>query len=75
MHIPPKDETGTRWYAIWAGNKRVRENESYCIAEIPGEYLWRQCSRLRKCGTGGLFCAQHAKMAEREGWKDDASQA
>jgi hypothetical protein len=38
---------------------------------VPDERWPYQCSRRAGHGPGGLFCKQHAKMAEAENWTDD----
>lgn len=57
-----------RRYGQWAGNpKGVAEQTDRCVFELFdrgwGMGHFRQCSRKRGHGPGGLFCKQHARMA------------
>jgi hypothetical protein len=69
MHIPPKVD-GVRRYTHFTGCK-VPGRERSCIVEVCTGRVTTQCSRPRGHGLGGLFCQQHSKMTEKEGWSPD----
>jgi len=64
-----QNEKGGRTYGTWAGNPDGRpEDPERCIEEVwsgPGGTIACQCSRKRGHGPEGLYCKQHARMAER----------
>jgi hypothetical protein len=81
MHIPPKVD-GVRWYEDWQYNSaggpalcKFSEDPRWCVESVDwivrGMSGRRQCKAPRGHGPGGLFCRQHAKMAEKEGWSPD----
>lgn len=59
-----------RRYGAWAGNTKGNpEDTTRCAAEIrePGPWPhFRQCSRKRGHGEGGLLCRRHAEMRASE---------
>lgn len=56
-----------RRYGRWGGNPDgTKENEDHCVAEVSSggrSVLFRQCSRQRGHGEGGLFCKQHSALS------------
>ena len=61
--------TGRR-YGQWTGNPSGNaEDPERCIKEVwptNGSWTAYQCFRKRGHGPDGLYCKQHAKMAEGE---------
>ena len=59
-----------RRYGEWAGNLNGHpENPVHCIKEVwPADgrsMIPYQCRRQRGYGPDGLYCKQHAKLAEQ----------
>ncbi len=54
-----------RVYGQWAGNPTgIREDVTRCVAEVSDGWIFRQCTRKRGHGPGGLYCKQHGQRAE-----------
>ena len=57
-------------YGMWAGNSAgVIEDMTCCTEEVyptEGFGIPHQCNRKRGYGANGLYCKQHARMAERK---------
>jgi len=69
MNYPQtKEEAAAYGYNRWAGNPNGTPwDKTKCAAEIVKARSWRfyQCSKKPGKGPAGLYCAVHAKMAER----------
>jgi hypothetical protein len=77
VYVPKRGKDGWRRYGADRWGDGILEVPGYCVAEIPVKpdpdalNTPYQCYRPRGHGPGGLFCKQHAKMAEAENWTDD----
>lgn len=69
MINPPrtlKEATAYR-FNQWAGNPDGDDyEESFCAYEVSDGWSYYQCQRKDGKGPAGLYCWQHAKMAEKE---------
>jgi hypothetical protein len=62
-----------RIYGKWAGEpKGTPENITRCVTSVYRSwgFISGQCSRKRGFGPDGLYCKQHAALAERREKRD-----
>jgi hypothetical protein len=75
VNVPKRGKDGKRRYGSTRWGDGAGQIPGFCVAEVgksvPDERWPYQCSRRAGHGPGGLFCKQHAKMAEAENWTDD----